>query len=140
MAIKELENLANAKQLDREPPTNAELNGLLTSGAARLKDAENKSLSLESRFDLAYNAAHALALAALRYRGYRSGNRYLVFQALPHTVGMAREKWRVLDQAHKKRNSSEYDGMFDVDVALVESMIRVAREVETAVRALGKIG
>ncbi|MEP7123819.1 MAG: hypothetical protein ABJE95_23020 [Byssovorax sp.] len=109
------------------------------SGARRLKDAENTSLSLESRFDLAYNAAHAFALAALRWRGYRSDNRYIVFQVLPHTVGIANEKWRVLDQAHNKRNRSEYDGVFDVDVALVEAVIRVAREVEAAVRALGPV-
>lgn len=48
----------------------------------------NEGLARENRFDLAYNASHALALAALRYNGYRSENRYLVFQALVHTVGM----------------------------------------------------
>jgi hypothetical protein len=45
-----------------------------------LKDAHHQGLSLESRFDLAYNAAHALCLAALRWHGYRSGNRFIVFQ------------------------------------------------------------
>jgi hypothetical protein len=139
MAIKELENLAKSGQLRREDPAQEEIDGLLTSGARRLKDAENTSLSLESRFDLAYNAAHALALAALRWRGYRSDNRYIVFQALPHTVGIAKEKWRILDRAHNRRNKSEYDGVFDVDVALVEAVIRVAREVEAAVRALGAV-
>jgi hypothetical protein len=45
------------------------------------------ALSPEIRFDLAYNAAHALALAALRWNGYRLNNsRYIVFQALPHTL------------------------------------------------------
>ena len=48
---------------------------LLRSGDARLNDAANPSLSLESRFDLTYNAAHALALAALRRLGYRSWSR-----------------------------------------------------------------
>lgn len=52
-------------------------------GRVRLKDAANATLGLESRFDLAYNAAHALSLAALRWHGYRSENRYLVFQTLP---------------------------------------------------------
>ena len=58
------------------------------SGENRLADAANPSLSLESRFDLAYNAAHALASAALRRLGYRAENRYVVFQALPHTLGL----------------------------------------------------
>jgi hypothetical protein len=139
MTVKALESLAKSGQLRREAPAQQEIDGLLMSGAHRLKDAENSSLSLESRFDLAYNAAHALALAGLRWRGYRSDNRYTVFQVLPHTVGMASEKWRVLDQAHNKRNRSEYDGVFDVDVALIEAVIRVARDVEAAVRALGAV-
>jgi hypothetical protein len=45
----------------------------------RLQDARQPILSLESRFDLAYNAAHASALSALRAHGYRSENRFLVF-------------------------------------------------------------
>jgi hypothetical protein len=139
MAIKALENLATSRKLEAEDGAQDEIDGLLVSGARRLKDAENTSLSLESRFDLAYNAAHAFALAALRWRGYRSDNRYIVFQVLPHTAGIANEKWRVLDQAHNKRNRSEYDGVFDVDVALVEAVIRVAHEVEAAVRALGPV-
>ena len=139
MAIKELENLVKLGQLQREEPTQEEISGLLTSGAHRLADAENTSLSLESRFDLAYNAAHAMALAGLRRRGFRSNNRFTVFQVLPHTVGLANEKWRVLDRAHNKRNRSEYDGIFDVDIALVEAVIRAARDVEAAVRALGAV-
>jgi predicted nucleotidyltransferase len=51
-----------------------EIDGLLRSGAVRIADAERESNSVESRFDLAYNAAHAFSLAALRHRGYRSDN------------------------------------------------------------------
>ena len=40
---------------------------------------------IESRFDLAYNPSHALALANLRWHGYRSDIRYIVFQCLQHT-------------------------------------------------------
>ena len=57
----------------------ASIAGLLTSGAERLADARKEGLALSSRFDLAYNAAHAFSLAALRRHGYRSENRYLVF-------------------------------------------------------------
>lgn len=105
----------------------------------RIADAEKDGNSLESRFDLAYNAAHAFALAALRHRGYRSDNRYIVFQVLPHTVGLANAEWRVLDSAHKKRNLTEYEGTSDIDEALVEAVIRVAREVEKRVKALGPV-
>jgi hypothetical protein len=48
------------------------------TGQVRLTDAANVMLSLESRFDLVYNAAYALSLAALRRHGYRSESRYHV--------------------------------------------------------------
>ena len=95
----------------------------------RLNDAELEELSLESRFDLGYNAAHALALAALRRLGYRSESRYLVFLCLQHTLDLPREQWRVLDEAHRKRNLAEYEGDADLDDQLVAALVRVAREV-----------
>ncbi len=130
MTQRELDNLVRIGQLKSEPPAQAELEGLLRSGSRRLADAKRADLSLESRFDLAYNAAHALALAALRAKGYRSESRYLVFQCLQHTIDLPNEQWRVLDQAHRKRNIAEYEGDMDVDGQLVEAMLRVAREVE----------
>jgi hypothetical protein len=62
-----LERLAGpGNVLVKEPPDAKEFAGLLRSGLARLKDAENEENSLDGRFDLAYSAAHALCLAALR--------------------------------------------------------------------------
>ena len=48
-----LENLAKIGQLKKEPPAETEIAGLIRSGTARLRDANNKTLSYESRFDLA---------------------------------------------------------------------------------------
>ena len=93
-----------------------------------MKDSENKDLNLESRFDLAYNAAHALALAALRLHGYRSENRYVVFQCLQHTLHLPPEKWRIVDQAHRLRNLAEYEGEVDINAELVLALIRVGHE------------
>ncbi len=124
-----LDNLVRIGKLKAEPPAEGELKGLLRSGLRRLDDAERAELSLESRFDLAYNAAHALALAALRFRGYRSESRYLVFQCLQHTIDLPNEQWRVLDQAHRKRNLAEDEREMDVDEQLVAALVRVAREV-----------
>ena len=80
MTHPELDNLVRSGQLKTEPAAEGEIQGLLRSGQRRLDDAGRTELSLESRFDLGYNAAHALALAALRVQGYRSDSRYLVFQ------------------------------------------------------------
>lgn len=136
MGLPHLDNLVRIRQLKTEAAAQEELDGLVRSGNARLKDAQNVTLSLDSRFDLAYNAAHALALAALRWHGYRSEHRFTVFQCLEHTVKLPSEQRRVLDQAHRKRNIAEYEGHLEVDRALVEALIRVAQEVATRVVAL----
>lgn len=109
---------------------------MVRSGSARLKDSTNDALSRDGKFDLAYNAAHALALAALRWSGFRSENRYLVFQCLEHTLALESREWRVLDEAHRKRNIAEYEGELDIDDALVDALIRVAKEIEKRVREL----
>ena len=126
-----LENLTGSnKALASEPPNDAEIAGLLRSGRARLADAGNDTLSLESRFDLAYNAAHALCLAALRRAGYRPRHRYIVFQTLPHTLGLGPEVWRVLAKAHDLRNLAEYEGHVDVEERLVRDVIDACKQVE----------
>lgn len=118
--------------LKPEPPDATEIAGLLRTGRARLTDASNTSLALESWFDLAYNAAHALCLAALRAKGYRAANRYLAFQVLPHTLGLGPEVWRVLDLCHNRRNLGEYEGLLEVDERLVTDLIAVAYRVDAA--------
>jgi hypothetical protein len=101
MSLPNLDRLVTTGQLHAEPPAADEFAGLLRSGLARLNDGGNAALALESRFDLTYNAAHALCLAALRWHGYRPANkRYIVFQALPDTLGIGPEVWRVLAKAH----------------------------------------
>lgn len=139
MPPRQLENLLG-KGLKAEPPNDTEIESLIRSGERRLKDAMNVALSIESRFDLAYNAAHALALAALRHHGYRSENRYLVFQSLPHTLDLAAEQWRVLDAAHRKRNVVEYEGVADVDEQTTDAVIRVAAEIRVRLTEIRRSG
>lgn len=128
-----LQNLSGpGKPLKNEAPDAAELAGLMRTGLARLADAGNGSLALESRFDLAYNAAHALCLVALRRQGYRPSQRYIVFQALPHTLGLGPEVWRVLDLCHGRRNTGEYEGLLDVNERLVSDLIAATQRVAAA--------
>jgi hypothetical protein len=132
-----LENLCGpGKPLRQEAPDAKELAGLLQSGLRRLADAENPANSYEGRFDLVYNAAHALCLAALRRSGYRPSNRYIVFQVLPHTLGVGPEVWRVLDRGHTIRNRGEYAGDFYADERLVADMIQACKVVAAALRKL----
>jgi hypothetical protein len=131
------ENLTGpGKPLRAEPPDSKEFAGLQRMGLARLKDAQRSGLALESQFDLAYNAAHALCLAALRWHGYRSGNRFIVFQLLPHTLGLGPEVWRVLSKCHDARNLGEYEGMLEVDSRLVTDLITACQQVADKLGAL----
>lgn len=134
------DNLAGAgKPLRAEPPDAKEFAGLKRSGLARLDDARNDTLSLEGRFDLAYNAAHALCLAALRWHGYRSNNRYIVFQLLPHTLGLGPEVWRVLSKCHEVRNLGEYEGDLNVNGRIVTDLIDAVGKVAAKLHALSGI-
>lgn len=122
----QLENLVRTGGLKAEPPDAGESAGLLQSARDRLQDARLAQLSFASRFDLAYNAAHALALWALRQKGYRSDKRYLVFQCLVHTAGISAAQVRLLALCHERRNLAEYEGYMDADEQLLSELIAVA--------------
>lgn len=136
MSTPELDNLAKIGQLKPEPGTQAEFDGLVDSARKRLADARNENLASESRFDLAYNAAHAFALAALRRHGYRPKNRYVVFQVLPHTLGLDAKIWRVLAKCHDQRNLAEYEGRSEIDERLLADLIDCTTRLEAAVAGL----
>lgn len=125
-----LDNLCGPNQpLKPEPPDAAELAGLIKTGLDRLADSRREANSLSGRFDLAYNAAHALCLAALRKAGYRAANRYIVFQVVPHTLGLGPEVWRVLSRCHTLRNRGEYEGLLEVDERLLAGLITAIEKV-----------
>jgi hypothetical protein len=137
MAKAELEALVRIGQLKAEPASRAEFNGMVNGAKKRLADAQNKDLAAESRFDLAYGAAHGFALAALRLKGYRSENRFAVFQALTHTVeGLDPTAVRIFGKSHNERNLAEYEGRTEVDERLLGELIRCTTELEKIVLAL----
>ena len=139
MTLENLDNLVKINQLKLESPDQIELDGMLNSAQRRLQDSQVEGLSEEGQFSLAYAAAHALALAALRWHGYRSDNRYLVFQCLQHTLGLENEKWRVLDKCHKQRNLAEYEGHLEITPQLLHELIMITKELLTLVAGLGPV-
>lgn len=136
MSLPELDNLVRIGQLKAEPRNAQEVSRMLAMAQTRLSDAKLNKLSLEGRFTSAYNAAHAAALAALRWHGYRSENRYTVFQCLTHTLGWPASRWRVLDTAHQKRNLAEYEGYLEVEESTVAEMCALVQSLISDVRAL----
>lgn len=128
MTLENLRNLAKIGKLNEEPVDKKEFEGLVSSATDRLNDVLKGNLSFASRFDLTYNAAHALALAVLRYHGYRSDKRYLVFQCLPHTAGLSKLKTRIFALCHERRNLAEYEGHMDVDEQLLTELVLETKE------------
>ena len=136
MSKAELDNLLRIGRLKTEPASRGEFMGMLDAARKRLVDAQNNSLDPDSRFDLAYGAAHRFALAALRHHGYRSENRITVFQTLVHTLGSSNADIQILLKAHNERNLAEYEGRMDIEAHLLAELIRCARLLETATAKL----
>ena len=132
----ELNSLVRIGRLKAEPPTQNEYLGMVAAARSRLKDAQNQDLDPDSRFDLAYGAAHRLALAALRREGYRSENRITVFQTLVHTLGTTAADVQIFLQAHNERNLTEYEGRMEIDERLLDNLIRCTKTIEAAVARL----
>jgi hypothetical protein len=109
---------------------------MLNSARRRLVDAQNEDIDPDSQFDLAYGAAHRLALAALRHKGYRSENRITVFQTLVHTLGSDNVDAQIFLKAHNERNLAEYEGRMEIDKGLLADLIRCTKRLETAVAKL----
>jgi hypothetical protein len=101
-----------------------------------LTDAQNESIGTDSRFDLAYGAAHRLASAAFRQHGYRSEDRITVFQTLVHTVGTDKADIQIFLKAHNERNLAEYEGRTEIDAQLLTDLIRCTKKLAAAMAKL----
>ena len=139
MALEKLDNLVKINKLKVEPPDQKEFDGMIASAKRSLRDANVKGLSEEGQFTLVYGAAHAISLAAMRWHGYRSDNRYLVFQCLKHTVGLDDVKWRVLNKCHNARNLAEYEGHLEISSQLMNELTDITNEIVTLVESLGPV-
>lgn len=136
MGKQELDNLVRIERLKAEPPTHSEYAGIVASARRRLVDAQNNDLDPDSQFDLAYGAAHRLALAALRREGYRSADRITVFQTLVHTLGLDRAHIQTFLKAHNERNLAEYQGRMEIDAKLLADLLRSTKALEMEVARL----
>ena len=137
LGTQNLVNLARADLLASEPTSAEEIGRLLKAADDQLRDSRNASLSAASRFILAYGAAHALALAALRAEGYRpvasKGHRKIIFQALGSTAGAAPELWMALDRYHDRRNAAEYEAAPAASEAEAKDLVELTAKLQKLV-------
>jgi hypothetical protein len=110
---------------------------MLKSADDQLRDSGIESLSAAGRFMLAYNATHALALAALRAEAYRpsssQGHRKIIFQVLEATAGAPRKLWVALDRYHDRRNAAEYHGASPATEAEARDLVDLAARLQKLV-------
>ena len=139
MTLERLDKLVETRLVNQEPPDQDEFDGLIERARRHLNDAQVVGVSEEGQFSLTYIASHSLALAAMRWHGYRTDKRYLVFQCLEHTVGIEKSQWGVLDKCHKQRNLAEYEGEMEVDSQLLKELVQITNELLALVEALGPI-
>lgn len=136
MSKAELDNLVRIGRLHAEPPSRDQFVGMVESAKKKLIDAQNEDLDPDSQFDLAYGAAHRLALAALRHAGYRSEDRVAVFQTLVHMLGTVPVDIQIFLRAHSERNLMEYQGRMDVDEQLLADLIRCTKTLQAQIDKL----
>lgn len=136
MGKQELDNLVRIASLKAEAASRGEYDGMIKSARRGLADAQNESIETDSQFDLAYEAAHKFALAALRGEGYRSENRITVFQTLVHTLATNNSDLQIFLKAHNERNLAAYEGRVDIDKKLLIDLIGATKRLEAAVAKL----
>ena len=110
-----------------------ELADLLSLVERDLKDAMGRDISLDWRYNIAYNAGLQLATTILRATGYRPGRgesqHYRTIQAIPHVMGESHSEIRdFFDNARRKRNISEYDAAGTVSEKETMDLIDVVRD------------
>ena len=137
--VKSLQNLERVGSLRPEPADPREVRRYLASAGRFLADARKTANSLETRFAVAYNAVHALAVAALRANDYRTaqekGHRRLVFELLPHSCGAEKGDALALVRAHEKRNKVEYDGIAEITQREAADLVAIAGRIQACVEA-----
>lgn len=123
-SLPSLESLAQVGSLVRERAHHGEIASLVNAACLRLGDAGLDSLCPQSRFDLAHNAAHMLAHAALRWHGYRATETYLAFQCLRETLAMETWACSLLLLCHDRWLGLACEGRVEADLPLLDELLR----------------
>ena len=130
MTHEQLDNLVKEGRLKKEAAAERAIVTLISSGGNKIEDANNEELNEKSQFDLAYNTAHTLSLAALQKMGYQPNrDLYIVFECLKHTLDISNEEVRILSDAHRARNLAEYEGGAEFNKNMIEATIRIAEKI-----------
>lgn len=115
-----------------------EIRNLLRLADRDLGDCRNSTLSVDWRFNIAYNAALQCAKAALAVAGFRAGkdaHHYRVIQSLRFTVRTEDKIIQTLDAFRKKRNISEYNHAGSITAIELDNIAVLAGNLRKSVEA-----
>jgi 3-deoxy-D-arabino-heptulosonate 7-phosphate (DAHP) synthase len=115
-----------------------EIADLLAVARRDLADCQAKGLSVDWRFNIAYNAALQLAtiaLAAAGYRASREAHHYRVIFSLEFTIGTDGTLVAKFDAFRKKRNAAGYERVGLISDKESEEMIDLAKQLQRDVPA-----
>jgi len=134
-----LQNLLKIRQLDEHVTDAAQLGRLLGAAERGIVDAQQDSISLETRFDAAYRSIMQISMAALWANGFRPsksapGHHMTMIQSLCHSVALSNDRMLVLDTFRVKRHGLNYSGE-DVDETSVEACTDAAGDLLRHVKA-----
>ena len=124
--------------LKRERTSAREIGDLLMLVERDVAECRKEELTLDWRFNIAYNAALQLCKIVLRSSGFRTRSRspahMVTIACLPDLLDeRQKERAEYLDQCRSKRNATEYDAagrITEEEVAeLVEEVLELQRDV-----------
>ena len=123
------------------PPTREEIARLLQLARRDSSDATVQGLSLDRRFNTAYEAAYLLCTIVLRTSGYRvrgssAGHHWLTFALLPELMGAHIEPRATYYQAcRRKRHQATYQRAGVATAAELDELLADVRTFEREVLA-----
>lgn len=134
-----LDSLLSENRLEKRQTSKHEIDDLFEVVSRSLKDAQVEQLSLDARFNCAYEAGLMLATITLRCTGYRTrgeGHHFAVFDVLPEIMGEnATRIARYLQKCRKIRNLSTYSRSGIVSKGEVIDLIAKVNELDKMVRS-----
>lgn len=134
-----LQSLLDEGRLERRASSRREIGDLMEVASRSLGDAQIPQLSMDGRFNCAYDAALLLATIPLRCAGYRTrgeGHHAATFDALPEVMGPDLQSTGLyLQKCRKIRNLSTYSRSGIVSKAEMKELIARVRELDEAVRS-----
>jgi hypothetical protein len=133
-----LADLYSKGKIEERPASKKEIADLLSLADIHLKDAYAEGVSIDGRFNHAYDAVLVLANIPLRCMGYRTkgeGHHSAVFEALPEIMGKELSELASYYQTCRvKRNTSTYSKAHVTSKTEMQEIIKEAEDFSRLVR------